>query len=157
MPVANINYFAYFELEGGYINNRIYTISVENCDDIKFIYNEKKIISFAIKVNQVGYSPKVHEHYGYIGRWMGTYGKLSLNEYVGKPFKLMQNDKEVYSGIIEWRLQDDPIYFTSGIPTDLNREETLLMDISSYKGTGENYYFYVEGIGISLNFSISYK
>ena len=157
LPVANINYFAYFELEGGYINNRIYTISVENCEDIKFTYNDQKIISYAIKVNQVGYSPKVTEHYGYIGRWMGTFGKLSLSEYVGKSFKLMQNDKEVYTGTIEWRLKDDPIYYTSGIPTDLNGEETLLLNISNYKGTGENYYFYVEGIGISLKFSISYK
>ena len=157
LPVANINYFGYFELEDGYINNRIYTISVENCEDIKFTYNDQKIISYAIKVNQVGYSPKVTEHYGYIGRWMGTFGKLSLSEYVGKSFKLMQNDKEVYTGTIEWRLKDDPIYYTSGIPTDLNGEETLLLNISNYKGTGENYYFYVEGIGISLKFSISYK
>ena len=43
LPVANINYFAYFEIEGGFINNRIYTISVENSDDIKFLYNDKKI------------------------------------------------------------------------------------------------------------------
>ena len=157
LPVANINYFAYFELQGGYINNRIYTISVQNCEDIKFTYNDQKIISYAIKVNQVGYSPKVSEHYGYIGRWMGTFGKLSLSEYVGKPFKLMQNDKEVYTGTIEWRLKDDPKYYTSGIPTDLNGEETLSLNISNYKGTGENYYFYVEGIGISLKFSISYK
>ena len=42
LPVANINYFAYFEIEGGFINNRIYTISVENSDDIKFLYNDKK-------------------------------------------------------------------------------------------------------------------
>ena len=157
LSVANINYFTYFELEGGYINNRIYTISVENSEDIKFIYNDKKIISYAIKVNQVGYSPKVSNHYGYIGRWMGTYGKLSLSEYVGKQFKLMQNDKEVYNGIIEWRLQDDPKYYTSGFEADLNGEETLLLDISNYKGTGENYYFYIEDIGISFNFSISYK
>ena len=157
LPVANINYFAYFELQGGYVNNRIYTISVQNCEDIKFTYNDQKIISYAIKVNQVGYSPKVSEHYGYIGRWMGTFGKLSLSEYVGKPFKLMQNDKEVYTGTIEWRLKDDPKYYTSGIPTDLNGEETLSLNISNYKGTGENYYFYVEGIGISLKFSISYK
>ena len=157
LPVANINYFAYFEIEGGYINNRIYTISVENCDDIKFTYNDKKIISYAIKVNQVGYSPKVKNHYGYIGRWMGTIGKLPLNEYVGKSFKLMQNDKEVYSGIIEWRTEEDPIYHTSDYDTLLNGEDTLLLDISNFTGTGENFYFYIENIGISFNFSISYK
>ena len=157
IPVANINYFAYFEIDGGYINNRIYTISVENSEDIKFVYNEKEIISHAIKVNQVGYSPKVKNHYGYIGRWMGTMGKLPLNEYVGKPFKLMQNNKEVFTGIIEWRTQKDPKYIKDGFETDLNGEETLLLDISNYTGTGENYYFYIDGIGISLNFSISYK
>ena len=87
---------------------------------------------------------------------MGTYGKLSLSEYVGKQFKLKQNDKEEYNGIIEWRLHD-PKYYTSGFEADLNGEETLLLDISNYKGTGENYYFYIEDIGISFNFSISYK
>ena len=157
LPVANINYFAYFEIEGGYINNRIYTISVENSDDITFIYNEKKLISHAIKVNQVGYSPLVKNHYGYIGRWMGTYGKLPLSSYVGKEFKLMQNDNEVFNGVIEWRTQEDPKYSSNGFETDLNGEETLLLDISNYTGTGENYYFYIEGIGISFNFSISYK
>ena len=157
LPAANINYFAYFGIEGGFINNRIYTISVENSDDITFLYNDKKIISYAIKVNQVGYSPLVKHHYGYIGRWMGTLGKLPLNEFVGKEFKLMQNDKEVYSGIIEWRTEQDPKYSTSGFKTDLNGEETLLLDISNYAGTGENYYFYIENIGISLTFSISYK
>ena len=157
LTVANINYFTYFEIEGGYINNRIYTISVVNSDDIKFIYNDKKIISYAIKVNQVGYSPKVKNHFGYIGRWMGTFGKLPLEEYAGKQFKLMQNDKEVYNGIIEWRTQEDPKYSKNGFETDLNGEQTLLLDISNYTGTGENYYFYIENIGRSLNFSISYK
>ena len=157
LPVANINYFAYFEIEGGYINNRIYKISVENSDDIQFVYNEHEIISHAIKVNQVGYSPRVKNHYGYIGRWMGTLGKLNVSEYVGQPFKLMQNNQEVYTGIIEWRTQEDPRYVNSGHETDLNGEETLLLDISNYTGTGENYYFYIEGIGISFNFSISYK
>ena len=157
LPIANVNFFAYFEIDGGYINNRIYTISVKNSDDIKFTYNEKKIISYAIKVNQVGYSPSVKHHYGYIGRWMGTYGKLSLDEYVGKQFKLIQNEKEVYSGTIEWRLKEDPRYLVSGTNTSLNGEETLLLDISNYTGRGENYYFYIEGIGRSLNFSISYK
>ena len=45
LPVANINYFAYFQIENGFKNGRIYTISVENSDDIKFAYNEKKIIT----------------------------------------------------------------------------------------------------------------
>ena len=157
LPVANIRYFAYFELEGGYTNNRIYTISIENGDDITFVYNEEKIISYAIKVNQVGYSPLVKHHYGYIGRWMGTLGKLNLTEYVGKQFKLIQNDKEVFTGIIQWRTEDDPKYYTNGIETDLNGEQTLLLDISDYSGRGENYHFYIEGIGISFNFSISYK
>ena len=157
LPIANVNYFAYFEIEGGYINNRKYTISIENADDIKFTYNEKKIISYAIKVNQVSYSPSVKNHYGYIGRWMGTIGKLPLSEYVGKKFYLMQNEKEVFTGIIQWRTEKDPKYNFEGFETDLNGEETLLLDFSNYTGSGENYYFYIEGIGISLNFSISYK
>ena len=64
----NVNFFAYFEIDGKYINNRIYTISVKNSDDIKFSYNEKKIISYTIKVNKVGYSLSVKYHYGYMER-----------------------------------------------------------------------------------------
>ena len=88
---------------------------------------------------------------------MGTMGKLSLSEYVGKPFSLMQNEKEVYKGIIKWRIEGDTKYYTNGLETDLNGEETLLLDISNYTGTVHNYYFYIETIGISLYFSISYK
>ena len=157
MPIANINYFAYFEIDGGYINKRIYTISIENCDDIKFTYNDKELISHAIKVNQVGYSPSVKNHYGYIGRWMGTYGKLPLDEWVGKEFKLMKDGKVVYKNKIEWRTEEDPKYIRDIQNTDLNGEQTLLLDISNYTETGENYYFYIEGIGRSHNFSISYK
>ena len=157
LPMANVNYFAYFEIEGGYINNRIYTILTENSDNITFVYDENKIISYAIKVNQVGYSPSVKNHYGYIGRWMGTLGKLNISEFVGKQFKLMQNGNEVYNGLIKWRTEEDSKYYTEGLECDLNGEQTLLLDISNYEGTGENYYFYVEGIGRSLSFSISYK
>ena len=157
MPIANINYFAYFEIDGGYINKRIYTISIENCDDIKFTYNDKELISHAIKVNQVGYSPSVKNHYGYIGRWMGTYGKLPLDEWVGKEFKLMKDGKVVYKNKIEWITEEAPKYIRDIQNTDLNGEQTLLLDISNYTETGENYYFYIEGIGRSHNFSISYK
>ena len=67
---------------------------------------------------------------------MGTLGKLNLTEYVGKQFKLIQNDKEVFTGIIQWRTEDDPKYYTNGIETDLNGEQTLLLDISDYSGRG---------------------
>ena len=40
LPMTNVNFFVYFEIEKAYINDRI--ISVENSDDIKFTYNEKK-------------------------------------------------------------------------------------------------------------------
>ena len=33
--ITNVNLFAYFEIDGGYINNTIYTISNKNSDDIK--------------------------------------------------------------------------------------------------------------------------
>ena len=45
---------------------------------------------------------------------MGNYGKLSLDEYEGNQFKLIQNEKKVYWGIIEWRLKEDLRYLLSG-------------------------------------------
>ena len=88
---------------------------------------------------------------------MGTYGKLPLDEWVGKEFKLMKDGKVVYKNKIEWRTEEDPKYIRDIQNTDLNGEQTLLLDISNYTETGENYYFYIEGIGRSHNFSISYK
>ncbi len=54
-----MNYFAFFELEEPYTNNRIYNISFKNSKPITFVYNELNIISHAIKINQNGYSPLV--------------------------------------------------------------------------------------------------
>ena len=78
-----------------------------------------------------------------MGNYGKLYGKWSLDEYEGKQFKLMQNEKKVYWGIIEWRLKEDLRYNLSGI-----FEWRRLLDVSNY-GRGENYYCYIEEILIN--------
>ena len=83
---ALTNYFAFIELEEAYVNDRIYIITFKNSEPITFVYNDKNIISHAIKINQNGYSPLVKKHYAYIGRWLGTFGSLPLTSWKDKTF-----------------------------------------------------------------------
>ena len=147
------NYFAYFEMEYPYVYNRIYTIQALNSEPQIFTY-DNSIISHAIKINQNGYVPNVN-HYAYIGRWMGTSGSLPLEEWVGKPFKIYQNNHEIFSNKIKWRLEKDQNYTGDSRDYLINGEVTLLLDFSEMPNKGDDFYIYVEGIGRSLPFSIS--
>ena len=161
---ALMNYFAYFELDEPYELNRIYTIDIKNSPSINFVYDDK-IISYAIKINQNGYSPLVEKHYAYVGRWLGTFGSLPLDSFVNKPFFIFDNttNEKVYEGEITWAKEKDEIFSGQTIKCLLNGESTLLLNFTSlqynnnYKNKLNNLYIYIPGMGRSLPFSFNHK
>ena len=161
---ALMNYFAYFELDEAYINNRKYTISFKNSDPISFIYNDMSIISHAIKINQNGYSPLVSKHYAYIGRWLGTFGELPLKSWENRTFYIYDNTtkEKIYENDITWAKEYDEIFSGQNVKCLLNGESTLLINFTGIENNlksnqGNNLYIYIPGIGCSLPFELSHK
>ena len=162
--VALMNYFAYFELDEPYINNRKYTITFKNYEPISFIYNDMNIISHAIKINQNGYSPSVSKHYAYIGRWLGTFGALPLKSWENKTFYIYDNTtkEKIYENEITWAKEKDEKFTGKSIKCPLNGESTLLINFTGIENNlksnqGNNLYIYIPGIGCSLPFNFSHK
>ena len=161
---ALMNYFAYFELDEPYINNRKYTISFQNSEPISFIYNDNNIISHAIKINQNGYSPSVKKHYAYIGRWLGTFGALPIDSWIDKTFYIYDNStkEKIFENKITWAKETDEKFTGQTIECDLNGEYTLLLNFTGIenntnKNEATNLYIYIPGIGCSLPFNLSHK
>ena len=126
---ALMNYFAFVELDEPYINNRKYTITFKNSEPVSFVYNDMNIISHAIKINQNGYSPLVSKHYAYVGRWLGTYGALSLDSYINKKFYIYDDKtkEKIFESEITWAKEKEEIFSGRDITYPLNGESTLLI------------------------------
>lgn len=117
----------------------------------KFTY-DPEVPSPVFKVNQVGYAPNVRK-YAYIGAWLGTAGPLPLASFVGKPYAVIDaksGEKVFVAGPLAARLAD-PV---SKDGTPFTGEETLEADLTPLEKEGR-YYIVVEGIGRSMEFSVS--
>ena len=159
-----MNYFAFFELEEPYTNDRIYNISFKNSKPITFVYNDLNIISHAIKINQNGYSPLVKKHYAYVGRWLGTFGVLPLDSWADKTFYIYDNTtkKKIYENKIKWAQKKDESFTGQNIKCNLNGESTLLINFTGIENSlrkkyVDNLFIYIPGIGCSMPFNFSHK
>ena len=129
-----------------------------------FKHGEKRNLSMSIvlqydsavpskifKLNQVGNGANQKKKYAYMGAWLGSCGALPLKHLAGKEFEIKRSSdgKTVYKGILKMR-RDDPEY-QGKIP--FTGEEVLELDYSNFNTPGK-YYFYVDGIGRSMEFAI---
>ncbi len=116
----------------------------------KFTY-DPNVPSPVFKVNQVGYHPKARK-YAYVGAWLGERGPLPLASFAGKPFRVVdaKSGKPALEGRLAARMAD-PL---SKEGTPFTGEETLEADISALSKDGR-YYVAVDGIGRSMDFSVS--
>ena len=103
------------------------------------------------KLNQVGNGVNQKKKYAYMGAWLGTGGALPLRHLAGKEFELRKSSdgRCVYKNVLRLR-RDDPEYLKNIVFTG---EEVLELDYSEFKMPGK-YYFYVAGIGRSMDFVI---
>ena len=106
------------------------------------------------KLNQVGNGVNQKQKYAYMGAWLGSLGALPLKHLAGKTFELRRSSdrKKVYCNTLKLRKQD-PVY-AGNIP--FTGEEVLELDYSSFNTPGR-YYFHVENIGRSMDFTIGSK
>ena len=103
------------------------------------------------KLNQLGNGVTQQKKYAYMGAWLGNSGALPLKHFSGENFEIRRcsDDKTVFAGTLKLR-PDDPKY-QGKIP--FTGEEVLELDYSKFNTPG-NYYFYVENVGRSMDFTI---
>ena len=102
------------------------------------------------KLNQLGNPVGQKKKYAYMGAWCGTAGALPLKHLAGKVFEIRSSDhKTVFTGKLQLR-REDPKY-QERIP--FTGEEVLELDYSNFNTPGK-YYFFVDGIGRSMDFTI---
>ena len=152
---AAVAHFSYFKLAKPLQQGEKYLIETKNGEKVEFLYDESKIISRAIKVNQIGYLPSAGRKIAYIGMWLATEGPLKFNKWFDQKFYLIdvKNNTVAYSGKIALRMEEQ--YYTGdgkGIP--LNGEQVCELDFSDFNKPGK-YYICVPGIGRSWDFEVS--
>ena len=155
VKAAAVAHFAYLKLAEPLREGEKYTVTTKGGAKAEFLYDEFKIVSQAIKVNQVGYLPAAGRKYAYLGMWLATEGPLDLKKWDGKDFYIVdkKNNDVAFTGKIRFRMDEQ--YYTAGkkkIP--LNGEQVCDMDFSNFNKEGE-YYICVPGIGRSWDFEIS--
>ena len=103
------------------------------------------------KLNQLGNGEKQRQKYAYMGVWLGSAGALPLKHLDGRTFEIRRSSdsKTVFVNKIKMR-RSDPFY-QGKIP--FTGEEVAELDYSKFNTPGK-YYFYVENIGKSMDFTI---
>ena len=150
-----VAHFAYLKLAKALEEGKTYTIKTKNGEKLTFAYDENKIVSQTIKVNQIGYLPSAGRKIAYLGMWLAAEGPLSLKEWIGKKFYIVdkKNNDVAFTGKIRFRM-DEQYYTGSGKKIPLNGEQVCDMDFSNFNKEGK-YYICVPGIGRSWDFEIS--
>ena len=152
---AAVAHFAYFKLDRPLVQGERYTLKTKGGEKVDFLYDESRIISRALKVNQIGYLPAAGRKIAYMGMWLAAEGPLKFNEWFNKKFYIIkvEDDTVAYTGKIDLRMEEQ--YYTGeGKYIPLNGEQVCELDFSDFSTPGK-YYICVPGVGRSWDFEIS--
>ncbi len=168
-PKAILHHWIYIELPFAMQRGKTYIVRLNdlasNVNDYTLTYDEKRLRSPAVHVNQIGFVPDAPK-YAYISHFMGSFnssthanGGLNLNEYAATQFHIVRtsDDSVMFSGPISKQRDRNDRDFnrTSGDFTDKNmtRADVWQCDFSDFSVPGE-YRVVVDRIGCSYPFEI---
>jgi len=144
-------------------NGKTYTLETgslaKNGTIWTFTFDEKKLRSEAIHVNQIGYNPEATEKFAYIYHWAGDKGGVNLSAFSGKKFYLLdlKTSQIVFTGSVAFRKgKANP---ETGQASETPSSNFLAADVyecnfSAFRAPGD-YQVVVEGIGSSFPFRIA--
>ncbi|CAK0770611.1 hypothetical protein CCP3SC5AM1_60008 [Gammaproteobacteria bacterium] len=145
---AEVVYFSYLTLAEDLQPGETYRVQDTWGYKPSFLYDPNRTLSWAIKTNQLGYSPVAVEKYAYLGGWLGAVrGALDVRRFEGQPFDVVRNqDKTVaFTGKLDFRADDRSV--------DGSGEWVYQADFSPLTTPG-NYFIRIPGVGRSRTFTI---
>jgi endoglucanase len=156
IEAAAVAHFAYIELEKPLEPGQQYELTTSNNEKVSFVWDGRKSVSKALKVNQVGYLPDAGLKYAYLGGWLATMGKFEPENITKKKFQIIDEEtgKSVFSGPVKFR-SEEQFHNDKRIMMPLYGETVWDMDFSKFTTPGK-YHLYVPGIGISDSFKLSH-
>jgi hypothetical protein len=143
--------------------NVTYTLTLKdlarNLNQTSFQFDESRIRSEAVHVNQLGYTPMAGEKYGYVSHWMGDLGGLSLDDYAGARFDLidLNTHQSVCRGALRSRYsrtQRETGQSGDTPNANFSNADVWECDFSDFKVPG-SYVLAVEGVGCSFPFRVA--
>lgn len=148
-------YFTFLKLPAAMKPGGTYRITDAWGNTVSWTYDEDRTISWALKVNQVGYLPDAPHKFGYLGLWTGPGGALDLARFDGQPFQVCREGDAgvVSSGVIRFRRDDSVPVSHLGTPYLMSGEKVYELDFSSLRTPGR-YYLRVPGAGRSWAFAV---
>jgi hypothetical protein len=157
-------HFIYLELPHALLNGASYTLTlkslVQNGDEWTFVFDDKKMRSETVHVNQIGYAPRAPQKFAYLSHWMGDLGPLELDAFAESKFYLIDvaTETAVFSGEIKQRkdLQTggpDCAYPDHAPFGSYTGADVWLIDFSDFNTPGD-YRIAVDGIGCSYPFRL---
>ena len=152
VSAANITHFAYLDIGFDMVEGTEYTVTDADGNTVTFTY-DKSSPSWAIKVNQEGYTADSSAKVAYLGAWLGSYGKYTITP---TSFEVVdESGTVVLTGTPVLRDVVDQAY-TISANRKITGETVYEMNFSSITTPG-TYRIHIPGVGYSWPFSIGNK
>lgn len=157
------NHWIYLYLPQPMQTGKTYTLQTgaiaRNGSQWTFTFDEKKLRSEAVHVNQIGYRPDASEKFGYVYYWAGDKGGIDFSSFSGKNFYLLnlQTNETVFTGKLTFRKSKSTQETGQYSETPLGNfaaADVYECNFSSFNQPGD-YKLVVEGIGSSYPFRIA--
>jgi hypothetical protein len=137
-------------------NGQRYTVTVGQRGAATFAYDERRLVSRAIKVNQAGYLPDAGAKFAYLGAFGYALGPLAFPQ--AKTFTVINaaTGEEAFSGPVRLRERDPRFAPKPGQPADADRpsmygEDVYELDLGGLKASGD-FFITIPGVGRSWTF-----
>lgn len=165
---AVLDHSIYIELPNNLVRGKTYTLTVnnlvENRNAITFVYDEKRLWSPTVHVNQVGFVPSGVK-YAYLSQWMGSFnagvhvnGGLELDAYAGAQFQVVRasDNAVVFTGTIAKRKDKataETLNGDFGAGMNFTNADVWECNFTGFTTPGQ-YYVAVDNMGRSHPFAI---
>jgi len=162
-PDHTKEHWIYLVFDEALSNGKNYQLAFQNwstaLDNFSFEYDDRKLRSEAVHVNQIGYVPSAGEKYGYVYHWLGDGGGMNFTEVKNNKFFLINqsNQSVAFEGQLIFRKgkENKETGQTHQTPDgNFLGSEVYECDFSSFEGEG-TFQLCVEGVGCSFEFEIN--
>ncbi len=149
-------HYVYLELPFPMINGDTYTIEAPGGRKVTFLYDEKRTISWAIKVNQLGYLPESSSKYAYLSGYLQEFGPLTFPD-AKEFFVISATDGRIaMQGELKLIFHDQKVPLKAGGKTDprllsYSGEDIYEIDLSPLQEEGE-FFISIPSVGRSWTF-----